>query len=76
MTDRESIQSLDIFVSEDATGVDRLLNEGELTDLPAKTVMLRENDPVDRFYILLEGEIEVLKDVEGQPVVAGRHTAA
>ena len=75
MTDRQSIQSLDIFVSEDATGVDRLLNEGELTDLPAKTVMLRENDPVDRFYILLEGEIEVLKDVEGQPVVAGRHTA-
>jgi signal transduction histidine kinase len=51
------------------------LDEGETISVPAGTMIAREGEPVQYFYVILEGEIRVSKNYDGQEVVMAVHTA-
>lgn len=40
--------------------------EGDIVELPVGTVVFREGDPARHFYVILEGLLQVWRDVRGQ----------
>lgn len=51
------------------------LDQGEAISVPAGSMIAREGEPVDYFHVILEGEIRVTKNYDGQEVVLAIHTA-
>ena len=51
------------------------LEQGEEIFVPADEIIAREGDTVTSFYVILEGEIRVSKNFDGQEVVMAVHTA-
>ena len=54
------VRSLPIFSPLPAPAVERITASLERLELPSGTTLIREGEPGDRFYILAEGEVEVL----------------
>ena len=50
------------------------LDQGDIISVPAGTMIAREGQPVDYFYVILEGELRVSKNYDGQEVVMAVHT--
>jgi len=50
------------------------LDQGEVLSVPMGTMIAREGDPVEYFYVVLEGEIRVTKNYDGQEVVLAVHS--
>jgi len=51
------------------------LDQGEVISVPAGTMIAREGEPVNYFYVILQGEIRVSKHYGDQEVVMAVHTA-
>ncbi|BAW95388.1 signal transduction protein, CAP effector domain [[Synechococcus] sp. NIES-970] len=45
--------------------IDWLITTGEIAKIPPETVLIRENQPLENFYILLEGAVAVSIDLAG-----------
>jgi len=57
----------------DAEQIDCLARSGQLHELPAGALIVREGDPGDSLYIVLTGTLEVSRmEANGQPRVVGR----
>ena len=65
----ELLRALPIFAPLSALTIDRILADLTRLELPAGHVLIRQGDPGDRFYVLAEGRVEVLR---GDVVVAER----
>src|SRR3989442_13209110 len=50
------------------------LDQGDIISVPAGTMIAHEGQPVDYFYVILEGEIRVSKNYDGQEVLMAVHT--
>jgi signal transduction histidine kinase len=50
------------------------INQGDVILVPAGTVIAHEGKPVDYFYVIVEGELRVSKNYDGQEVVMTVHT--
>ncbi|SLM49405.1 Cyclic nucleotide-binding protein [Nitrospira japonica] len=50
------------------------LDQGEVLSVPAGTMVTREGESVEYFYVILEGEIRVTKNYDGQEVVLALHS--
>src|SRR5262245_46946559 len=50
------------------------LDQGEIFSVPEGTMLAREGEPVNYFYVIVEGEIRVSKNFDGQEVVMAVHT--
>jgi MFS family permease len=53
------LRDLPIFAPLSAPSIERILAELTWLDVPSGTVVIREGDPGDRYYILAEGHVEV-----------------
>ena len=61
------LRSVPIFAPLSALAIDRILAELERLQVPAGHELIRQGDPGDRFYIVISGRVEVIRD--------GRHVA-
>jgi signal transduction histidine kinase len=71
--DSEELLKLPLFAGLSPTEL-ACLDQGEVISFPAGSMIAREGDPVDYFYVILEGEIRVTKNYDGQEVVLAVHT--
>ena len=53
------VQQLNIFASASRPLLERLLESADEVEFPAESVIVREGDPADALYVLIEGEVEV-----------------
>lgn len=51
------------------------LDHGETISIPTGTLIAREGEPVEYFYVILEGEIRISKNYDSQEVVLAVHSA-
>ncbi len=65
----ELLRRLPIFAPLSALAIDRILGDLVRLDVPAGEVVIREGEPGDRFYVLVEGATSV--SVAGKPVSRG-----
>lgn len=65
------LQELDIFATASRSLLERLLGSAAEVDFPVRSVIVREGDPGDALYVLVEGEVEVT--ARGAPGGGGRH---
>ena len=64
------VRSLPIFAPLPAPAVERILASLERLEMPVGETLIREGEPGDRFYILAEGDVDVL---QGGARIAVRH---
>lgn len=63
------LRALPIFAPLSALTIDRILADLVQIDVPAGHVLIRQGDPGDRFYVLAEGRVQIIR---GGVVVAER----
>lgn len=56
------LRALPIFAPLSAPTIERILAELTWLELPAGHVLIRQGEPGDRFYVLAEGRVQVVKD--------------
>jgi len=71
--DADELLKLPLFASL-SPGELACLDQGEIISLPAESMIAREGETVNYFYVILEGEIRVSKNYDGQEVVLAVHT--
>jgi MFS family permease len=57
--DLEVLRGVPAFVDLPAPALEQLAHAAERVQVPAATTVLREDDPSDRFYVIVSGEVEV-----------------
>src|SRR3972149_6424305 len=62
--DKSIIKRVPLFSSLPSTELDLLAAELKERRYPAKTILFREGEHGDKFYIVLDGQIEVLKAMD------------
>lgn len=65
------LQQLPAFENIPAHETDWLLEHGSELDLAGGDFFVREGEPGDRFYIVLEGELQITRVIDGQEVAVG-----
>jgi CRP-like cAMP-binding protein len=65
----ELLRGLPIFAPLSALAIDRILADMVRLDVPAGEVVIREGDPGDRFYVIVDGATSV--SVDGNSVSSG-----
>jgi len=55
--------------------LDALLVSPPRMNLPAGTMLFREDDPMDGIYILLDGQVKLYQEIDGKEVIFHAHTA-
>ena len=55
--------------------LDALLVSPPRMNLPAGTMLFRENDPMDGIYILLDGQVKLYQEIDGKEVIFHAQTA-
>ena len=64
--DETLISKIPLFAGLPAVEISYLANTLQLRKIPAGTMLFREGGQDDRFYILLDGQVEVFKTIPGQ----------
>ena len=75
MISRDDLRHLEIFAQLEAETVDWLLGNAEETTVADGDMLVREGEPSKGFFVLLDGEMVVLRRSEGKDMVLGRHVA-
>jgi CRP-like cAMP-binding protein len=65
----ELITTFPLFEGFTANGTKRLIDAGEVKDLPAGEILLREGDPADFAVLVLAGTIEVFVERDGKSLI-------
>jgi MFS family permease len=68
------LQQLEFFAAASRTVLERLAGLAEELTVPAGTGIVREGDPADALYVLVDGEVEVTARGEGGEGGEGEHT--
>lgn len=61
----ELLESLDLFAGASRIAVERLARSATEVTVPADSVIIREGDPADAFWVLVEGQVDVSARGEG-----------
>ncbi len=69
---RVLLAAIPIFAPLPLQTLERLASQLGEVRLPAGTLILRQGDPGDRFYVIADGEVEI----EGKPPRPGRRSSA
>ena len=64
MTTRDQLRRVPLFASLPPVEIDVLAVSLESSSFPANTVVFQEGDPGDRLYIVLSGEVEIIKALD------------
>jgi serine phosphatase RsbU (regulator of sigma subunit) len=59
--DIDLIRHIPLFASLPASEIQHMVDTLRIFDIPEKTILLHENDQEDHFYILLDGQVEIIK---------------
>jgi two-component system, NtrC family, sensor kinase len=54
--------------------LDEQLGRPARLELPPGEIVFREDDPIDSIYILLDGSVKLLQDIDGREVIFHSHT--
>jgi len=65
-TDRQAIRELPLFVDVDEGRFDELLNAAYVQRLPSHVDLIREGDPADFLYVVVEGSVELFSSSHGR----------
>lgn len=68
---KELLQRLPLFAGLSEPELDRLLAMSETISLPRGDMLMREGDPGDAMYVVLDGELEISKQAGQGAVVVG-----
>lgn len=64
MTTRDQLRRVPLFAPLPPVEIDVLAVSLESSSFPANTVIFQEGDPGDRLYIVLSGEVEIIKALD------------
>ncbi len=64
--DRDSVRALSLFRDMDSAIFDNLINAAYLQRFPAQVELIKEGDPADFLYIVVEGGVELFAGANGR----------
>jgi CRP/FNR family transcriptional activator FtrB len=67
--DRDSVRALSLFRDMDAAIFTHLINAAYLQRFPAQVELIKEGDPADFLYIVVEGSVELFAESNGRESV-------
>jgi CRP/FNR family transcriptional activator FtrB len=67
--DRDSVRALSLFHDMDAAVFDELMNAAYLQRFPAQVELIKEGDPADFLYIVVEGSVELFSSANARDSV-------
>ncbi len=73
MTDMDILRQSDIFTDVSDDEIASILAQGEEIHLQQGDVLFAEGTPASNFYILLEGDLQITRSMNGQDVVIADH---
>ena len=73
MTDIDILRHSPLFAEVSEEEIAAILADGEVITLQQGDLLFAEGSPATNFYILLEGDIQVTKQLNGQEVVIAEH---
>src|SRR5688572_20418397 len=65
---KEFLRSVSLFQDLDEEDLARLTGLAREVSVPHHTVLFREGDPVDAFYLVRSGSVTVFRDAKGKPL--------
>jgi len=65
---RDFLRSISLFRDLDDTQLQRLAEISREESVPSRTVVFREGDPVDAFYLVHDGLVTVFREEKGKPL--------
>ena len=66
------LRATPLFGGLDDALLERLVQMGEIVDLPPGSVLIREGDEADAMYVVLDGEVEITKRSDGSEIPVAR----
>ena len=75
MTDMNILRQSDLFADVSDNEIASILAQGKEIHLQKGEVLFAEGTPASNFYILLEGDLQITRNMNGQDVVIADHTA-